>query len=94
MAAYWIAHVTVTEPVAYARYQEAARGVFDAFGGAFLLRGAGGETREGPRHQRHVIVRFPSLAQAQACYDSPQYRAARALRAGAADVHIVLMDDN
>ncbi|MFT3688685.1 DUF1330 domain-containing protein [Paenirhodobacter sp.] len=87
MTAYWIAHVTVTEPTAYARYQEAARGVFEEFGGAFVVRGPG-ETVEGTPFARHVVIAFPTLEAAHACYDSAQYRAARALRAGAAQVQI------
>lgn len=91
MTAYWIAHVTVTEPEAYARYQEAARGVFEAHGGQFMARGAG-ETIEGTDFLRHVIVAFPSMQAARACYDSDQYRAARRLRAGAAEVQISFVE--
>lgn len=87
MTAYWIAHVTVTDPEAYARYQEAARDVFRDFGATFLARGAG-ETIEGAAFARHVIIAFPTLEAARTCYESAQYRRARALRAGAAEVQI------
>lgn len=91
MSAYWIAHVTVTEPEAYARYQAAARGVFEAYGGTFLVRGGESDALEGASYARHVIVAFETLEQARACYASEQYRAARLLRVGAADVHITLV---
>lgn len=91
MTAYWIAHVTVTEPEAYARYQAAAQGVFAAHGAQFLARGAG-ETMEGAAFARHVVIAFPSMAAAHACYASAQYAAARALRAGAAEVQITFVE--
>jgi uncharacterized protein (DUF1330 family) len=92
MITYWIAHVTVTDPVAYAAYQAAANGVFDAHGGAFVARGGESTTLEGAAFQRHVVIAFPSRAQAEACYNSAQYRQARILRAKAAEVQITLVD--
>ena len=93
MAADWIAHVTVTDPEAYAAYQAQARGVFEAHGGRFLARGGQAVTLEGDDFARHVVIEFPSLEAAQTCYASDQYRAARALRAGAAKVQIVIVED-
>ncbi len=93
MAAYWIAHVTVTDPDTYAAYQAQARGVFEAHGGRFLARGGRAETLEGAEFARHVVIEFPSIEAAQTCYASEQYRAARALRAGAAEVQIVIVED-
>ncbi|MEZ5869919.1 MAG: DUF1330 domain-containing protein [Defluviimonas denitrificans] len=93
MAAYWIAHVTVTDARAYAAYQAQARGVFEAHGGRFLARGGRAVTLEGAAFARHVIVEFPSIEDAQACYASDQYRAARALRRGAAEVQIAIVED-
>lgn len=92
MTAYWIAHVTVTDPDAYSGYQAAAAGVFDAFGGRFIARGGESVSVEGAPYARHVVIAFPDMAAAKACYDSPQYSAARALRAGAADVHITFVE--
>ena len=39
MTAYWIAHVTVTDPEAYAGYQALAPAAFAAHGARFLARG-------------------------------------------------------
>ena len=46
---------------------------------------------EGQARPRSVVIEFPSLEAAQACYDSPGYQAAKALRepVSAADVIIV-----
>lgn len=92
MSAYWIAHVTVTDPDAYRGYQERAAAVFRDHGAEFLARGGTAETREGPVYQRHVVIRFPSLAAAQACYDSPAYAEARRHRSGAAEVQVVIVE--
>lgn len=92
MRTFWIAHVTVTDPTAYAAYQALAKGVFESFGGQFVVRGGAARTLEGSDFQRHVVIEFPSRAQAEACYASPEYTAARAARAGAAEVHITLVE--
>ena len=39
-----------------------------------------------------ALVEFPSLALAQAFYQSPDYQAARALRAGACEAEFVLIE--
>ena len=92
MTAYWIAHVTVTDPVAYARYQALAPAALAAFGGQFLARGGASEVMEGPDLARHVVIAFPSLAAAQGCYASAAYQAARQAREGAAEVHLVIVE--
>ena len=92
MSAYWIAHVTVHDPAAYAGYQELAPAAFARFGAEFLARGGASETLEGPAFQRHVVIRFPDLARARACFDSPDYQEARARRNGACEAHIVIVE--
>jgi uncharacterized protein (DUF1330 family) len=90
--AYWIAHVTVTEPEAYKGYQALAPAAFAAHGARFLARGGAHEVMEGPVLDRHVVIEFPSLAAAQACYRSAEYQAARARRDGAAVAHVVIVE--
>lgn len=92
MPAYWIAHVTVTDPDRYRTYQSLAPVAFARFGARFLARGGEADTPEGPSHPRHVVIEFPDLATARACYASPEYAAARAARLGAAEVQIVIVD--
>lgn len=91
MAAYWIAHVTVTNPEAYKGYQALAPAAFAAHGAKFLARGEG-IVLEGPRAPRHVVIEFPSLEAAQACYASAEYQAAKACRDGACEASVVLVD--
>lgn len=92
MTAYWIAHVTVTDPAAYAGYQALAPAAFAQYGARFLARGGESDVLEGPDLARHVVIEFPSLTAARACYHSPEYQAARAHRAGACTAHVVLVD--
>ena len=92
MAAYWIARMTVTEPVAYARYASAATLAFAEFGARVLARA--GETRqlEGEGRPRNVVIEFDSLDRALACYGSATYQAARAHRIDAGVGEIVIVD--
>lgn len=92
MSAYWIAHVTVTDPEAYKGYQARAGAALAAFGGVFLARGGEAEVKEGPELQRHVVIRFPSLDAARACYASDAYQEARSHRDGAAIVHLTIVE--
>lgn len=92
MKAYWIAHVTVTDPDAYKGYQTLAPAAFAAHGARFLARGGAHEVMEGPMLDRHVVIEFPSLAAARACYGSAEYQAAKARRDGAATAHVVIVE--
>jgi uncharacterized protein (DUF1330 family) len=92
VTAYWIAHVTVTDPVAYAGYQALAPAAFQRFGATFLARGGAFAVLEGPLLDRHVIIAFPSLQAAQDCYQSAEYQAARARRDGACEAHVVIVE--
>lgn len=92
MTAYWIAHVTVTDPDAYKGYQSLAPAAFVAHGARFLARGGAAETLEGPALDRHVVIEFPSLEAARACYHSAAYQSARAKRDGACIAHVVIVE--
>lgn len=92
MTAYWIAHVTVTDPEAYQGYQALAPAAFAAHGARFLARGGAHDVLEGPVLDRHVVIEFPTLAAARACYQSAEYQAARARREGAALAHVVIVE--
>lgn len=78
--AYWIGHIDVQEPAAYEAYRTANAAAFEKFGGRFLIRGGQQIQREGDLRTRSVVVEFADLATAQACYDSPEYQTALALR--------------
>ncbi|MCM5680266.1 DUF1330 domain-containing protein [Schlegelella sp. S2-27] len=81
--AYVVVDMKITDPEQYKAYMAAAPAAVAAFGGEYLVRGGRHETLEGDWHPARIaMLRFPSLEQAKAFYDSENYRAARALRAG------------
>lgn len=91
-AAYWIAHVHVTEPEAYGRYAKGATEAITAHGGEFLARGGRYVQLEGNDRSRNVLARFPSLEAAVACYNSPEYQAALDHARGAAVRDLVVVE--
>jgi uncharacterized protein (DUF1330 family) len=78
--AYWIGHVSVNDPAAYEAYRAANAVAFAKYGGRFLVRGGVQDVVEGQMRPRSVVIEFPNMAQARACYVSPEYQAAMALR--------------
>ena len=47
---------------------------------------------EGRLRSRSVVIEFPSYEAALACYRSPDYQAAAALRKGKADLDLVIIE--
>jgi uncharacterized protein (DUF1330 family) len=92
MPAYWIAHVTVSDAARYAGYQSLAPLAFAKFGAKFLARGGAADSPEGAEFERHIVIEFPDITSARACYASPEYRAAKAARGGAATVMITIVE--
>jgi uncharacterized protein (DUF1330 family) len=90
--AYWIAHVTVTDPDPYALYAEGATAAFASHGARVLARGGRVEALEGETRPRNVVIEFDSLEAALACYNSEQYQAARRHRLGAGDAQIMILE--
>ena len=89
---YWIAHVTVTDAAQYQHYASATREAFQKYGANILARGGAFRQMEGEGRPRNVVIEFPSLEAAIACYNSPEYQAAKAKRAGAGIAEIVLVE--
>lgn len=90
--AYWIAHVDVNDPQGYEAYRSANAAAFNKYGARFLVRGAAQDLREGQMRARCVVVEFDSLEVAQACYDSPEYQAAKALREPVSDADLIIVE--
>ncbi|MFP4274082.1 MAG: DUF1330 domain-containing protein [Paracoccaceae bacterium] len=89
---YWVAHVEVHDAAAYEAYRAANAEAFEKFGGRFLVRGGAQDVREGTMRPRIVVIEFPSLEAATACYDSPEYARAKALREGAAEASLAIVE--
>jgi len=93
MAAYLIVRVEITDPERYDRYKLLTPAAVAAHGGRFVVRGGPSEVLEGPPEDRRLVVlEFPTAEDARSFYDSPEYREARDVRAGAADMQMVLVE--
>ena len=89
---YWIARVDVHNPDGYKPYVEQNGAVFKKYGAKFLVRGGTFEAVEGKARGRNIVLEFKDHATALACYHSPEYTKAKALRAGAVDIDIIVIE--
>src|SRR4029434_4118295 len=85
------AQVTVSNPDQYNLYAESAPLAFKKYGAVILARGGRSGQMEGNGRPRNVVIEFPSYDDAVACYNSPEYQAARAMRKGAGEADIVIV---
>ncbi|AML49947.1 DUF1330 domain-containing protein [Falsihalocynthiibacter arcticus] len=89
---YWIAHVDVGDPDGYKSYVAANGVAFAKFNGRFLVRGTPQEVVEGHVKSRTIVIEFPSLEAAKACYNCDEYQAAKALRAPVSDCDLTIIE--
>ncbi len=73
---YWIARLDVTDQGEYDTYRSLNSIAFAKFGGRFIIRGGPFERARGGSRTHNVVIEFPTLDAAQACYASPEYKAA------------------
>jgi uncharacterized protein (DUF1330 family) len=94
MPAYWVARSKINDAAAYKKYTDRVPAIIARYGGKVLARGGRFQILEGPqKFHRFVVIEFPSLEQAVACHDSPEYREAAAFRAGGAgEVELVIVE--
>jgi len=92
VAAYVVVDIEVLEPVEYEEYKVLAAPTVMAYGGRYVARGGPAEVLEGDwLPNRLVVLEFPTVAQAQAWYASPEYSAAKAIRHRTARSNMVLV---
>ena len=81
MAAYVIADIEVIDAPGYEEYKHKAPATIAAHGGRYLARGGATSVLEGSwSPKRCAIVEFPSMAELEAWWESPEYRAIRPIR--------------
>ena len=90
--AYVVSRVDIKDPVAYAKYAEAATKAIAHHGGQPLARGGKHEALEGKARARNVVLEFENYEVARTYYFSAEYQAAKAHREGAAEIEIVLVE--
>ena len=89
---YWIGRVDVTNPDGYKQYVAANAEPFKKYGARFLVRGGKFEAMEGQSRSRNVVIEFKDYETALACYRSPEYQRAMALRKGHAVSDILVIE--
>lgn len=94
MPAYWLARSRIHDPVQYKKYTDLVPAIIAKYHGKVLARGGRYRIMEGPdKFHRFVVIEFPTLEQAVACFESPEYREAAAFRrSGAGEVENVIVE--
>ncbi len=89
---YWIGRVDVADVDQYMKYVAANAAPFAEYGARFLVRAGQFTTPEGSSRSRNVVIEFPSYADALACYESPEYQAAKTLRDPVSSADLVIIE--
>ncbi|MEL7299062.1 MAG: DUF1330 domain-containing protein [Pseudomonadota bacterium] len=89
---YWIAHVTVDDADAYEHYKAANAAPFAEYGARFLVRAGAQDVPEGAARPRTVVIEFPTIEAARACFASESYQAAKAIRDPIATSDLVIVE--
>ncbi len=90
--AYWVAHVDVNDPAAYENYKAANAVAFAKYGAKFIVRGGKQDIREGQSRARTVVLEFQDYDTAMACYNSPEYQKALAIRKDISTGDLVIVE--
>jgi uncharacterized protein (DUF1330 family) len=81
MTAYIILDIEVSDPAGYEEYKKLGPPTVAQYGGKYVARGGKAENLEGDwSPSRIVMLEFPSVEQAKAWINSPEYAPGRALR--------------
>lgn len=89
---YWIVRVDITDMEQYKSYMAANAEPYQKFGARLLVRGGRFETPEGTSRSRNAVIEFPSYEAALACWNSPEYQAARKLRLPVSTLDLVIIE--
>ncbi len=93
MSACVVVNCEVTDPVRYEQYKHVAAATVAQYGGRYPARGGTAAVLEGSwQPKRVVILEFPTLAAATAFHQPPEYRAACAIRIGAASMDVIAVE--
>ncbi len=94
MAAYLVVDSHITDPALYEQYKLMAKPLAEQHGGEYLARGGPMSVKESALWSptRMVLVRFPSVAQAEAFYLSPEYQKALQISKKSAQRTLVILE--
>lgn len=89
---YWIARFDAGDMEQYRKCVAANAVALVEYGACLLVRGGACQATEGEGRERNVVVEFPSYAAGIACYQSPAYQDAIALRRQAASGELLVIE--
>ncbi|MDN3221437.1 MULTISPECIES: DUF1330 domain-containing protein [Pseudomonas] len=89
---YMIANYTITDQAGFQRYMDAAGPLAPRYGGKIIVFNMNATAVEGKPKMVMAIAEFPSLADAQRFYNSPEYTAARRLRIESTEGSVVITE--
>ena len=93
MSAYIVVDCEVTDSVRYESYKKLAQTAIAKHGGRYLARGGETHVLEGGwQPHRIVVLEFPSTSAIRRFYSSPEYKAARTARDGAARMNMIAVE--
>ena len=93
MPAYVVVQIAVHDPAGYEEYKALAPATVAAYGGRYLIRGGVSQVLEGSwQPSRLVVLEFPTMAQARAWWDSPEYTPVKAVRQRCAQTEMLLIE--
>ena len=89
---YMIANYTIKDQAGFQKYMEEAGPLAPKYGGKIIVFNLNATPVEGEPKSVMAIAEFPSLADAQRFYNSPEYTAARKFRVASTDGTVVITE--
>ena len=94
MAAYLVVDTNITNPELYERYKLIAKPLVEKYGGEYLARGGKLSVKEDTLWApiRMVLVRFPSMQDAETFYQSDDYQDVLKISKQSADRTVIILE--
>jgi uncharacterized protein (DUF1330 family) len=95
MPAYWLARSTINDPIEYKKYTDHIPAIMEKYNGRVMARGGENKVLEGETpYERFVVIEFDTLADAETCFNSPEYVEAAKFRRvpGISQNELVIVD--
>ncbi|MDQ2150148.1 DUF1330 domain-containing protein [Alcaligenaceae bacterium C4P045] len=89
---YMIANYDIKNQAVFEQYMDAAGPLAPKYGGKVIVFNVSANSVEGKSRSVMAVAEFPSLAQAQRFYNSPEYTRARALRTASTEGSVVITE--
>ncbi|RJT34899.1 DUF1330 domain-containing protein [Mesorhizobium waimense] len=89
---YMIANYTINDQAGFKKYMEEAGPLAPKFGGKIIVFNLNATAVEGEPKKVMAIAEFPSLADAQRFYKSPEYTAARKFRVASTEGSVIITE--